>query len=132
MLSGKVPSELGLLHPQLSFVQMEDNRLTGAIPTEFGLLSNAYQIMLHDNQISGSIPSETGLMNNLLGLYLSHNILDGSIPTEIGLLGKDTASLDAFDIQGLPKGMSIAVELSSSATDEESDRLTYHWFLFAL
>lgn len=86
---------------------MEENKLTGPLPTELGLLSNAYQIVLHDNQISGIIASELGQMNNLLGLYLSSNNLNGSIPTELGLLGKDVESLSAFDVQGLPKGMSV-------------------------
>jgi len=41
---------------------------------------------LNDNQLTGSIPSGIGNLNNLERLYLNFNFLTGEIPSELGNL----------------------------------------------
>jgi len=72
-----------LLHDVLI---LGDNKLSGSIPSELGLLTNVEVIYLSDNDLSGSIPSKLGLLTNVKGIYLSDDDLSGSIPSELGLL----------------------------------------------
>ena len=49
-------------------------------------LKNLTELDLNNNQLTGSIPSELGDLENLTGLYLGGNQLMGAIPTELGNL----------------------------------------------
>lgn len=62
-----------------AFSIREAHKLTGALPTETGLVTNQIDWMV-EAQIHGTIPSEVGQ------LYLQYNSLTGQLPTEIGLL----------------------------------------------
>ena len=84
-LSGALPSELGNLS-SLEFLALGDNRLSGPIPPELGNLSNIWAIDLPRSQLSGSIPPELGNLSNLGGLVLRGNQLSGPIPSELGNL----------------------------------------------
>ena len=42
-------------------------------------------LSLNDNSLSGSVPSELGALSSVQYLYLSQNSLVGSLPTEMGL-----------------------------------------------
>lgn len=44
------------------------------------------QFILSDSKISGAIPTEIGQLSNLVGLYLGANRLNGGVPSEIGRL----------------------------------------------
>ena len=67
-------------------VILNDNQLTGEIPTELGNLSNLTTMSLWGNQLTGEIPTELGNLSNLQSLYLNYNQLSGEIPTELGNL----------------------------------------------
>ena len=61
--------------PQHQLELEEHNcQLSGNIPTSIGSLTNLYYLNLADNQLTGAIPSEIGNMN-LSYLYLSNNQL---------------------------------------------------------
>jgi len=88
-LSGSIPSDLGNLS-KLNSLQLRRNQLTGSIPSALGNLSNLTFLNLFDNQLSGSIPSQLGNLSNLTFLNLSTNQLSGSIPSSLGNLSNLT------------------------------------------
>ena len=84
-LTGEIPTELGSL-ANLQQLYLHNNRLTGEIPTELGSLANLQQLYFYNNQLTGEIPTELGSLANLLVLHLGVNQLTGEIPTELGNL----------------------------------------------
>lgn len=72
-VGGTIPTNLGTLN--LRRVHMDDNALTGNIPTEFGQPPNLKQLYLHGNQLTGGIPSELGNLQALEALTLHYNSL---------------------------------------------------------
>ena len=82
-LSGRIPSELGNL-TNLGTLGLQGNRLTGPIPSDLGKLTKLTWMSLESNQLSGSIPPELGGLADLQWLYISGNRLTGSIPPELG------------------------------------------------
>ena len=87
-LSGTIPSELGKLS-NLQFLWLHKNSLRGTIPSELGKLSNLQFLWLHKNSLSGTLPSELGKLSNLQELYLDNNRLSGTIPNSINDLSAD-------------------------------------------
>lgn len=67
-------------------LSLENNNLTGSIPSEIQHLTSLVQLDLYGNALTGSIPSEIGMLTRLTRLELDHNALSGSIPSEIGQL----------------------------------------------
>jgi len=81
-----VPAELANL-TRLESIHIRDNRLSGRIPTEMGLLSNTLIAMdFSQNAFTGSIPSELGQLTLLNQLSLYFNDLEGVVPTELAEL----------------------------------------------
>ena len=85
-LSGEVPSELGNLS-NLEWLWLQRNQLSG-VPSELGSLSNLESLDLSGNQLSG-VPPELGSLSNLESLDLSGNQLSG-VPPELGNLSNLT------------------------------------------
>lgn len=46
-------------------ISLQNNSLTGHIPTEMGLLTQLTSLLLHENELSGEIPSELSLLTAL-------------------------------------------------------------------
>lgn len=84
-LSGSIPTVLGDLTDLDSLILL-NNQLTGSIPPELGDLTDLQWLNLSLNQLTGSIPSELGSLSALEGLFISANQLTGSIPSEFGNL----------------------------------------------
>eukprot|EP00540_Astrosyne_radiata_P017154 CAMPEP_0116869948 /NCGR_PEP_ID=MMETSP0418-20121206/28033_1 /TAXON_ID=1158023 /ORGANISM="Astrosyne radiata, Strain 13vi08-1A" /LENGTH=637 /DNA_ID=CAMNT_0004506081 /DNA_START=48 /DNA_END=1960 /DNA_ORIENTATION=- len=70
----------------LEVVQVENNKLTGRIPTRIGLFQKLQDLWVHNNFLTGTIPTEIGLLRLLDVVLISGNLLRGSIPTEVGNL----------------------------------------------
>ena len=66
-------------------LDLDNNNLTGMLPSEIGDLTNLIDLYLDDNSLSGAIPSEIGNLTSLVELSLGGNFT-GAIPTEIGNL----------------------------------------------
>ena len=76
---------------------LEDNQLTGEMPSELGSLSSLIWLHLSRNQLSGEIPPELGNLSNLEWLSLVENELSGCVPS--GLINVEFNDLDDL---GLP------------------------------
>ena len=76
---------------------LDDNQLTGKIPSELGSLANLEWLQLNNNQLTGTIPAELGRMTNLMVLRLAGNQLTGCVPASL----QNVASND-FAQLGLP------------------------------
>jgi len=85
-LSGSLPHELFLLAPSLLEIVLNDNQLTGGVPTTFGQLSKVQVLNLGDNKLTEPIPDELGQMNALESFSLFGNPIMGSIPASLGNL----------------------------------------------
>ena len=84
-LTGPLPSELGQLE-RLTDLVMFNNRISGVIPPDIGQLARLRRLFLESNGMSGPIPPELGQLENLVLLHLFNNELSGSIPPELGRL----------------------------------------------
>ncbi len=73
---------------EVTGLDLKENNLVGAIPSEIGQLTNLMQLNLGLNQITGTFPSEISGLENITHLYLHSNRLTGNIPSNIGQLQK--------------------------------------------
>jgi hypothetical protein len=62
---------------------MDDNALTGKIPTEFGTPQRLQQLYLHGNKLTGGIPSELQTLGVLNEATFHYNDLEGSVDGEV-------------------------------------------------
>lgn len=88
-LSGEIPSGLGDLS-NLIFLKIDNNQLSGEIPSSLGKLNQLSHLDLQNNQLNGNIPSSLGELDNLKELNLSMNQLSGEIPSSLGKLSNLT------------------------------------------
>ncbi|KAJ7519572.1 hypothetical protein O6H91_20G044500 [Diphasiastrum complanatum] len=79
LISGSIPSELGNLQ-QLTNLDLSNNNFSGVIPSSFGNLSSIRTMLLNNNSLEGSIPTTLTNLPDLQMLDLSYNNLSGSIP----------------------------------------------------
>jgi Leucine-rich repeat (LRR) protein len=99
-LSGTIPSSIGDL-TNLGSIYLYENQLTGTIPSSIENITYLRQLKLNDNQLTGNIPSEIGNLLSLEKIFLENNQLSGSIPNGIGNLTKLTfLSLDNNQFSG--------------------------------
>ncbi|WCJ34791.1 Leucine-rich receptor-like protein kinase family protein [Euphorbia peplus] len=85
-IRGNLPSNLGLLLPQLRIFEVGDNQFSGPIPLS---LSNATQLRkftLADNNFSGKIPHTYGSLQHLTELAFDGNNLGGGGANDMNFL----------------------------------------------
>ncbi|KAJ7566169.1 hypothetical protein O6H91_02G091000 [Diphasiastrum complanatum] len=61
-------------------VRLQDNQLSGAIPSAFGFMPNLTRIEIERNKLNGSIPPAIANAPRLSFLDFSNNLIEGSIP----------------------------------------------------
>ncbi|KAI8833247.1 hypothetical protein BJ741DRAFT_691186 [Chytriomyces cf. hyalinus JEL632] len=114
-ISGALPTQLGLL-TSLAYMTLFGNQLTGTIPTELARLTNLSDVSLYENKLSGTIPTELGRLTKLTNLRLDSNNLNGTFPCELSNLTALRAN-DSNNFTGNPLLVSTnfnAAELSQS------------------
>ena len=94
-VTGGIPAEIGLLGT-LEVLNLQRNDLTGPIPPELGNLRSLKALQLERNDLTGSIPPELGNLRDLAVLLLDRNDLTGRVPPELGGL----PNLEVVDLQG--------------------------------
>ena len=85
-LTGTIPSEIGNFG-DLRHLSLGDNNLTGPIPVEIGNITGLDSLDLSYNNLTGSIPVEMGNLPLWQSVELQHNQLTGNIPPSIGYSG---------------------------------------------
>jgi hypothetical protein len=70
----------------IEFIALNDNLLSGAIPTSLGFVDDIEYMSLKNNKLTGNIPTELTGLFRLSDLQLQGNQLTGEIPTEFGRL----------------------------------------------
>merc|ERR1712024_231084 len=63
---------------QLTYLLLYDNKLSGTLPTELGLMTQLTYLYLELNMLTGPLPTELGLMTQLTYLWLYNNQLNGT------------------------------------------------------
>lgn len=89
--SGPMPSEIGLLQRLRlqGTLDLSYNRFSGLIPSEIGLLG-LRALQLQNNLLSGALPTEFSLLTRLNYLRIESNNLSGYIPQEVCQVFFDT------------------------------------------
>ena len=67
--------------PELTWLDLNDNDLSGPIPSGLGDLSNLEHLYLQDNELTGGVPADLGGLTNLTNLWLRDNGLSGQLLT---------------------------------------------------
>ncbi|CAB9510759.1 leucine Rich Repeat [Seminavis robusta] len=105
-LTGTIPSEVGLF--PMEVVHLHQNQLSGSLPVELSAHTSLKILLLGYNDLTGTVPSEFGLLTSLKGnLYLGHTHISGTLPSEIALLSTlQDIDLSSTNMQGtLPQEM---------------------------
>ncbi|XP_020977879.1 protein NSP-INTERACTING KINASE 1-like isoform X2 [Arachis ipaensis] len=78
-ITGPIPSELGKL-PKLQTLDLSNNFLSGEIPPSLGHLRSLQYMRLNNNSLHGELPESLANMTQLTFLDLSYNNISGPIP----------------------------------------------------
>ncbi|CAJ1947851.1 unnamed protein product [Cylindrotheca closterium] len=93
---GKLESLLIPNSRRIQEIRLDNNNLSGQVPTSIHELYRLGSLSIRNNSLSGSLPTELGLMTHMTQLWLSGNLLSGAIPSEIGSM----MSLQVLGLEG--------------------------------
>ncbi|KVI11362.1 Concanavalin A-like lectin/glucanase, subgroup, partial [Cynara cardunculus var. scolymus] len=80
-LSGTIPSSIGLV-VTLEAVRLDSNSLSGIVPRNLTNLRSVGELYLSNNKLNGSVPNLTG-MNSLFYVLMDKTQLQGEIPSNV-------------------------------------------------
>ncbi|KAM0856592.1 hypothetical protein ACQ4PT_048994 [Festuca glaucescens] len=97
-------------------LDLSNNKFTGEIPMEIGLLKALFSLNLSFNDLTGQIPEQIGNLKNLQVLDLSRNNLTGAIPATLSMLHfLSEFNISNNDLEGpIPSGGQINTFPTSS------------------
>ncbi|CAA2952065.1 LRR receptor-like serine threonine- kinase FLS2 [Olea europaea subsp. europaea] len=100
-LTGHIPDDIGNM-VLLQVIDLSGNNLTGSIPTSVGNCTYLKVLDLGNNRIVGSIPDSLGHLNQLQSLHLNDNMILGELPSL-----KNLSSLETLDLGNNQLGGSL-------------------------
>lgn len=129
-LSGTIPPQISNLS-KLIYLDLQFNQLFNEIPHEIGLLTNLETLHLNNNQFNGSILEVLGKLRSLIDLALSTNYFEGSIPSSFGNLENLTyLYLSDNQLSGpIPPDLEIFIILSLPTCKQTSLQVQSHLLL---
>lgn len=113
-MSGPLPGELGLL-TEVKSINLSWNSFSDGIPDEIGNCAALVSLDFAENNLTGVIPTTIGNLSSLQLLNVSHNDLNGSIPATAvrKLVLLEELDLTANKLSGeIPSSLSDLVNLS--------------------
>jgi hypothetical protein len=84
----------GKILSYMSGIDLSNNNFVGAIPLEFGNLSEILALNLSHNNLTGSIPTTFSYLKQIESLDLSYNDLNGAIPPQLA----EITTLEVFSV----------------------------------
>ncbi|KAJ0442706.1 putative protein kinase RLK-Pelle-LRR-VIII-1 family [Helianthus annuus] len=102
-LSGPIPPKLFNSNMSLIHVIVNNNQLSGTIPSTIGTVKTLEVVRLDSNSLSGTVPQNLSDLKSVTELYLSNNKLSGPVPNLLGMsslfyLDMSNNSFDKSDI----------------------------------
>jgi hypothetical protein len=85
---------MGKILSYMSGVDLSNNNFVGAIPPEFGNLSEILSLNLSHNNLTGSVPATFSNLKQIESLDLSYNNLNGVIPPQL----TEVTTLEVFSV----------------------------------
>ncbi|XP_028958697.1 receptor-like protein EIX2 isoform X1 [Malus domestica] len=86
LFSGSIPSNIGLMMPNLGTLTLYENNLSGTIPPSVWNMQQLLVLSLRRNQFSGELPCALSVESKLVFLDVGLNNLSGNIPSSLGVL----------------------------------------------
>ncbi|KAG6773097.1 hypothetical protein POTOM_020351 [Populus tomentosa] len=123
-LSGSLP--LGFNTPNLQYVHLYGNRLSGPLPYAFYNISNLATIDLGYNNFTGPIPNWIDSLSELNFLLLKSNQFNGELPVQLCLLRK-LRILDLSENNFSGPLLSCLWNLSFTAADVKTLDIVSEW-----
>lgn len=119
-LSGEIPSQLFNSNLTLIHLLLENNLLTGGIPSTLGLVKSLEVVRLDRNSLSGPVPENLNNLTTVQELFLANNKLTGTLPnlTGMNLLNYVDMSNNTFDASDVPPWFSSLQSLTSLILDK--------------
>ena len=86
---------------RITYMELQNNNLTGQIPADIALLDSLLILSLNDSTLTGPIPPAIGLLRRLRDLNLGGTRVDGPLPPEMGnMTGLDFVYLSGTRLSG--------------------------------
>ncbi|CAA0824280.1 disease resistance family protein / LRR family protein [Striga hermonthica] len=133
ILSGAIPSEVTSL-VELRTLNLSRNNLTGSIPDNIGNMKQLETLDFSMNSLSGNIPGSITSMSFLNSLNLSYNHLTGRIPESTQIRGLNESSFIGNHLCGPPLEISCKNDRNSPGRThmenqgQEGNKAEIDWF----
>ncbi|KAL3500027.1 hypothetical protein ACH5RR_039120 [Cinchona calisaya] len=116
-IGGIIPNAIANLSTKLTSLWLNDNIISGTLPSGIGNLISLSYLDVRNNSLSSTIPDSLERLTNLQELYLSENSFTGEIPSSIGYIsGLQILTLDQNMLTGgIPISLSNCSDLQGFA-----------------
>ena len=93
-------TELGMLQA-LATLRLDENALTGTLPSELGLIGQSLLILDVSNNygITGTLPTEIGMLKGMTHFFGQDTLLIGNITLEVAQLAAPQGALTDFHVE---------------------------------